>query len=342
MNGCDDSYLLLAAEHLQAQAQAISQHMRGARRARDIEAVHQARVATRRFRAGMRVFADCFPPRDARRWRKAVRRVTRRLGPARDADVQIEAVRQFLARMRDTTQRPGIQRLLLRLRQDRRRRQTDVVAAIDRMEASGVLKEIVAATEFILASLRSRNVVLQSPYVFLRAEREILRRAEDLLAQQDCLSDEQAKSRHHEMRISAKRLRYTMEICQPVYAGALDAPVETVKQLQTLLGDMHDCDVWDDRLSAFEKTERQRTREFYGTIRPYARLRGGVERFRDLCRRQRKDKFAQLVALWEQLRQQGFWDSLASELVSRLQQPTEMPQDARDARDAKLTEEAKP
>jgi CHAD domain-containing protein len=52
----------------------------------------------------------------------------------------------------------------------------------------------------------------------------------------------------HEMRIAAKRLRYTMEIFAPIYAdpasaGAFDTALKAVKQLQEWLGQIHDADV---------------------------------------------------------------------------------------------------
>ena len=63
--------------------------------------------------------------------------------------------------------------------------------------------------------------------------------------------------------LAAKRLRYTLEICQPVYQGRLDPFVKAVKQLQSLLGDIHDCDVWVADLDTFLEEERQHLGEWW-------------------------------------------------------------------------------
>ena len=47
----------------------------------------------------------------------------------------------------------------------------------------------------------------------------------------------------HDMRIAAKRLRYVLEVTEPCFGSyALEAGKRT-KQLQDLLGEIHDCDV---------------------------------------------------------------------------------------------------
>lgn len=46
----------------------------------------------------------------------------------------------------------------------------------------------------------------------------------------------------HDMRIAAKRLRYLLELSQPVFGQAAKKVAKTVKDLQDLLGEIHDCD----------------------------------------------------------------------------------------------------
>ena len=47
----------------------------------------------------------------------------------------------------------------------------------------------------------------------------------------------------HDMRISVKRLRYSMEFFAVNYGGVFNAFLKVVEGLQELLGDIHDCDV---------------------------------------------------------------------------------------------------
>ena len=121
MDPVDPSYQFLACRYLRRQLDALTRELRGARKNEDIEPVHQARVASRRMRAGFRLFADCLEAKSVARWAKRIRTLTRGLGAARDKDVQIAFVERFLSTLDETDKRnrAGLKRLLLRLRQDR-------------------------------------------------------------------------------------------------------------------------------------------------------------------------------------------------------------------------------
>ena len=45
------------------------------------------------------------------------------------------------------------------------------------------------------------------------------------------------------MRIAAKRLRYVLEITETCFGAEAFAARRAVKELQSVLGDIHDCDV---------------------------------------------------------------------------------------------------
>jgi CHAD domain-containing protein len=47
----------------------------------------------------------------------------------------------------------------------------------------------------------------------------------------------------HELRIAAKRLRYSLEFFESCYGKRLANYIEAIRDLQELLGDIHDCDV---------------------------------------------------------------------------------------------------
>ncbi len=162
----DGSYRLLAAQYIRKQTRRLVGQLAGVRQSDDIEYVHQARVASRRLRAGLRIFSDCFGRKKLKRWRKQVRRLTEGLGPARDRDVQIEFVQGILSGLKEKACRPGIARLLLRLQQSRRAIQPQVVEAADRFEAGRTAEEMLASTEKMRSDLKKRHFSLQSPFVF--------------------------------------------------------------------------------------------------------------------------------------------------------------------------------
>ena len=317
----DGSYQLLAARYLRKQARRLIGQLKGVRQADDVEYVHQARVASRRLRAGLQIFSDCFGRKKLKRWRKHVRRLTEGLGPARDRDVQIEFVQGVLAQLDDKLHRPGVARLLLRLKQSRQLVQPQVIEVADRFDATKSAKEILAAAEKMRAQRKKRSLTLQSPFVFAQADEHVCNRLNELFEYEDCLGDPEDQEQHHAMRIAGKRLRYTLEICQPVYEGRLDKFVKAVKQLQTLLGDIHDCDVWVTDLDTFLEEERQRTRAYFGHDRSFARLRIGLEHLQQERGARRQELFEQLAHYWKELDQQGLWEELIHNLNSPLKSP---------------------
>jgi hypothetical protein len=55
----------------------------------------------------------------------------------------------------------------------------------------------------------------------------------------------------HDMRIAAKRLRYVLEITGPCFGEYAATAVRHTKDLQDLLGEIHDCDVQRPEVEAF-------------------------------------------------------------------------------------------
>jgi len=62
---------------------------------RDIERVHDMRVATRRLRAAMEIFDVCFPKKEHRATLKEVKDLADTLGERRDPDVHIEELERI-------------------------------------------------------------------------------------------------------------------------------------------------------------------------------------------------------------------------------------------------------
>jgi CHAD domain-containing protein len=314
----DASYQLLGARYVRKHVKGLVEQLKGACRGGDIEYVHQARVASRRLRAGFRFFDNCFGTPHIKRWRKAVRRVTRLLGPARDADVQIAFVRDALERLPAKALRPGVKRLLLRLAQRREALQPDLRKGTECVLASGILAQMRRAANRQTTRLKKRGVSLASPLVFRIARDHVVARWDELRQWQDSLKDPNDYDRHHRMRISAKRLRYTLEICSPAYDGALNESIDAVKALQELLGDIHDCDVWVEQLQRFLEAERQRTLEHFGHTRPFNRLKAGIQHLNDERLAHRRQAFDRLAAEWGRLAETGLWTRLLGVLEIRL------------------------
>jgi CHAD domain-containing protein len=116
---CDEPFAGAAARVVAVRSAEVFEHSRGVLDVDDIEPVHDARVATRRLRAALEVFAPCFPAKRHRRALKRVRALADALGERRDRDVAIEFLEGFV-REAPERDRPAIEALVARLREEQR------------------------------------------------------------------------------------------------------------------------------------------------------------------------------------------------------------------------------
>ena len=110
----------------------------------DIERVHDMRVATRRLRAAMEVFAPCFPPKEHKTLLKEVKRLADALGERRDPDVA-------LAELKGIGEEVGVDRglrsLTRELRGDQASGNEAVAAALQRVLDENLAERLAALAE---------------------------------------------------------------------------------------------------------------------------------------------------------------------------------------------------
>lgn len=102
----------------------------------DIEELHAMRVSSRRLRAAMDAFDAAFPPKSFRPLLRRVKEITDVLGAARDLDVAVERLTATLATM-DADERPGLEGLIARYRQDRAAEAPRIAELFARIETEG-------------------------------------------------------------------------------------------------------------------------------------------------------------------------------------------------------------
>ncbi|MGI8750467.1 MAG: CHAD domain-containing protein [Thermoleophilaceae bacterium] len=95
----------------------------------DIEGVHAMRVATRRLRAALEVFAPCFPAKEHATLLDEVKVLADALGERRDPDVAIEELAQVAAALA-LPDRPGVAGLVAELRTEQEAAHRTVEAAV--------------------------------------------------------------------------------------------------------------------------------------------------------------------------------------------------------------------
>jgi CHAD domain-containing protein len=199
---------------------------------------------------------------------------------------------------------------MLRVKQKRSRIQPKIVKVLDRIKKDGTILDMHAEVRRTERRLSRQNIDIRTPYVFEEARRHIESRLEGLLSCQSCLENADDKAGHHQMRIAAKRLRYTLEICNLPFERRLSANIEIMKRLQSLLGRVHDCDVWLDDLSKFSGKEKKRTVKYFGSERAFGRLRPGIEYLAGYRHADRELFFERSRALWKEITEAALPDNL--------------------------------
>jgi hypothetical protein len=93
--------------------------------------------------------------------------------------------------------------------------------------------------------MKARKVSGLDPEAALadNAERIVRVRLDELCGFMPKAADPQEIVALHDMRIAAKRLRYILEITGPCFGPYARTATKMVKDLQDLLGEIHDCDV---------------------------------------------------------------------------------------------------
>ena len=135
-----------AALTVATRAEELFAHSAGVLDTSDIERVHDMRVATRRLRAVLEIFAPCFAREQHRAVLREVKALADALGERRDPDVQLEALAGLQEPMGDDA-RPGLEAFAERIRAEQAQGNEALAAALRHAEESdlhGRLKALVA------------------------------------------------------------------------------------------------------------------------------------------------------------------------------------------------------
>lgn len=132
-----------AVAAVEVRAAEVFAHSAGVLDTGDIERVHAMRVATRRLRAVLEVFAVCFPPKEHKDVLGEVKKLADALGERRDPDVAIAALEGIAAELTRADQ-PGIEGLTAELREEQERANAGLEHELTRLRAGGLQERLMA------------------------------------------------------------------------------------------------------------------------------------------------------------------------------------------------------
>jgi CHAD domain-containing protein len=238
----------------------LFKHDEGTRSGEDIEELHDMRVASRRLREVMDIFAVCFPPRLYRPLRKTAALVTRALGEVRDRDVLLEGLAQYRDQAPDE-ERLGVEDLIATLRDERNAFREKMLAALDEIDRRDFRRDLEALLGADLQEPRKQGGLRSDATLRENAQRICVVRVADFYGLAPAVHDPERVEELHELRIAAKHLRYALEIFQVCFGEDIEKRIEEIKSVQDQIGQIHDCDVLVELLRRHLSVVAQRTHE---------------------------------------------------------------------------------
>jgi inorganic triphosphatase YgiF len=225
----------------------------------DAEGLHQMRVALRRLRAAISLFADMLLDPQSEAMKAEFKWISGELAPARALDVFIKRVVKPVAD--DKPNGPGVAVLAKELQQTRNEAFSRAQAAVESARLRGLVLDTAAWIEagdwvrnadHLVRLLRERPIAAAAAEELKRRWKKLVKRG----AQLDRLDPQ----RRHKMRIQAKKLRYAAEF----FAGAFPGKKATqrrkrfvgiLESLQDALGDLNDIAVHEELTERFVESQ---------------------------------------------------------------------------------------
>jgi len=232
--GAGASVEALLRHDLAAGTLRLFRHEAGVRTGEDPEAVHQARVATRRIRSTLRTFSKLLDTGWTDRLRDDLKWLADLLGEVRDTDVLLERFSGHLDALPADDAKAG-RRLLARLGEQRDHARRRLLGGMAQEKYAVLLDDLVAAAAApALLPGADRPAAEVMPPLVAKPWKKLRKAVRDA-------GDDPADDQLHQIRIRAKRVRYAVEAVEPAIGKPAKDFAVAVADLQSVLGDHHDA-----------------------------------------------------------------------------------------------------
>ena len=200
---------------------------------RNVEDVHQARVATRRLRSDLRTYGPLLDREWAEGLRADLSVIADALGGVRDTDVLLERLARSLASLPDSDEIAGAE-LLTRLAEQRTEARSRLLAVLDDRSYAELLDRLVTgAREPRVTGLAAKPASEVLPALVEGPWKQLVKAAERAGPK---VPDEAL----HETRIRAKRARYAAEVAAITVGKPAARFAAAIEAVQEVLGEHQD------------------------------------------------------------------------------------------------------
>jgi CHAD domain-containing protein len=292
---------------LRAQVNGMCRHRDKAINWRDLEGVHDMRVLSRRLRSAINDFKPYF--RKGSLPRPKLSAVADALGAVRDEDVALMALQELKSQAKGVAAE-GIQLLIAERQGQRRRSRVALKAAIQDSALDSLRYNFLAKllTMTIAVPTKSNGPETVENYISFRelGVLVIRERVKDFIAASPCLFHPYKIQKLHKLRILAKRLRYSMELFARCGYRELETMAKAVAEMQTALGELHDCDVWIRDLGARLKRLSRKD-----AVEPNdEKLRAGATWLLEHFATERMEHYRDALVLWDKWQAEKFTEKI--------------------------------
>jgi len=209
----------------------------------DPEGVHSMRVASRRLRSTLRDFLPYLPKRSFASALKQLKRLADALGAVRDQDVAIHVLEE-IEKKAPAEHTAALKLFIAKRKELREHHRNELKALLAKNELKKLESDFTAAVEYATATAE-RKRKRATPPVFAKVSQAIIRdRLKEVEKRKDGLFRPLDVEALHELRIAMKRLRYAIELLAPCFPRSISSHAKRAARIQTVLGDLHDCDSW--------------------------------------------------------------------------------------------------
>jgi CHAD domain-containing protein len=230
-----------------------------AKRQRDVrdvsnpEAVHDMRVAVRRLRVAFNLFERWYDERDLRGFARELRRMGRRLGDVRDGEVILENARAAATQLSDA----DLAGLIARWDASHAAARLRLLEYFDGSELARFRRQFEAFLDRYQSSQALPNLLVDDgdevpPYRVSDVIPALIWQRYGAVRAYDAVVAEAPAATMHRLRIAGKRLRYAIEAFEDLTGQAGEKAVKPLRQMQDVLGALHDAHVTIDLIQAFQ------------------------------------------------------------------------------------------
>ncbi len=270
----------------------------------NVNGVHDMRVALRRLRTALRDFVQVIDSKSLKRVKDDLKKIADSLGEVRDLDVAIIALEDLSRETDDDAIKTGIAALSEELRTSRENAHARAQKTLVSISVKNLRDRF---SRRIDDSLRQQELFRPANLAEMGSG-VIESRLQDISLLGVAIYMPFDGLRLHDLRIAAKRLRYAIELFGPGWTEEIGGFAKEISKLQSYLGEVHDCDLWINKLSGrlMQKKSRKADDATISLAAAWLLSRFVENRGKEYCR---------AVDLWCEWNANGFFERLKTALA---------------------------